>query len=288
LDYSDPFLEPHRLLFDFKEHPFIHKMLEGGKSAYYGAKVISAGGYYSIPKLCVDGAVLIGESASLVDMQRFKGIHMAIKSGMLAAETLFECLKKGDFSEKALSDYEAKLWESYVGKSLRRVRHFHRAMSLGMPKAFVHLAVQQLTAGRDVLSYGSVVDDEKTLESVEKYHGRGAELPPAPEYDATITLDKLSNVYNSGTLHEEDQPSHLQIPDTSACTDICVDRFRYPCNRFCPANVYEMVEGDDGDLRLQVNFANCVHCQTCDIKCPLDNIRWTPPQGGDGPNYGVL
>jgi electron-transferring-flavoprotein dehydrogenase len=289
LDYRDPFLEPHTLHNQFKRHPFIAKILQGGKSAYYGAKVISAGGYYSVPKLAVDGALLIGESASLIDMKKFKGVHIAMKSGMLAAETIFESLKKDDFSEQSLSGYETKVRSSYIGTSMHKVRHFHRAASLGIPRAFFHFGIQELTGGKDFLTYSNVEEDAKTLRSVKDYYGRDVELPSLPDYDTEVHLDKLSNVYNSGTLHEEDQPCHLKILDHTVCLDTCVEKYRYPCNRFCPAGVYEMVQEDDGgDLRLQVNFANCVHCQTCDIKCPLDNIRWTPPEGGDGPNYTVL
>jgi electron-transferring-flavoprotein dehydrogenase len=289
LDYRDPFLEPHTLHHQFKRHPFIAKILQGAKSAYYGAKVISAGGYYSVPKLSVGGALLMGECASLIDMKRFKGVHIAMKSGMLAAETIFASLKKNDFSAESLSGYEANVRASTIGSSLHKVRHFHRAASLGMPRALFHMGVQELSGGRDLLTYSGVEEDWKTLRSVRDYYGNDIELPPQPDYDADVHLDKMSNVYNSGTLHEEDQPSHLQILDPSVCLDKCVSTYRYPCNRFCPAGVYEMVKDDDsGDLRLQVNFANCVHCQTCDIKCPLDNIRWTPPEGGDGPNYTVL
>ena len=289
LDYRDPFLEPHTLHNQFKRHPFISNILQGGKSAYYGAKVISAGGYYSVPKLAVDGALLIGESASLIDMKKFKGVHIAMKSGMLAAETIFASLQKDDFSEQSLSGYETKVRSSYIGNTMHKVRHFHRAASLGIPKAFFHFGIQELTGGGDLLTYGTVEEDAKTLRSVKDYHGRDLELPAPPDYDTDVHMDKLSNVYNSGTLHEEDQPCHLKILDPAICLDTCVKKYRYPCNRFCPAGVYEMIQEEDGgDLRLQVNFDNCVHCQTCDIKCPLDNIRWTPPEGGDGPNYTVL
>jgi electron-transferring-flavoprotein dehydrogenase len=127
------------------------------------------------------------------------------------------------------------------------------------------------------------------MKTVAEYNGVHIDLPEPRTYDDSLFLDKLANVYNSGTMHNEDQPSHLKILDTTKCYDKCVGDFAYPCNRFCPANVYEMVAEDDtGALRLQVNFANCVHCQTCDIKCPLDNIRWTPPEGGDGPSYNVM
>jgi electron-transferring-flavoprotein dehydrogenase len=289
LDYKDPFIEPHTQLQQFKAHPAIDKIITGGKSVAYGAKVITAGGYYSIPKLYTDGALLVGEAAGLVDMSRLKGIHLAMKSGMLAAETVLEALKNGDFSESSLAPYEKAVYGSYIGRSMYRARHFHRALSLGLPKAFFHLGIQQLTGGRDVLSYDNIEEDRYTFQSVAQYHGDGAELPQPGKTDGELFLDKLSDVYISGTMHNEDQPSHLKVLDTSVCYDTCVDKYRYPCNRFCPANVYVMEKSEDtNEMRLQVNFANCVHCQTCDIKCPLDNIRWTPPEGGDGPDYRIL
>jgi electron-transferring-flavoprotein dehydrogenase len=289
LDTRDPFADQHRLFQMFKEHPFIKSVLHDGKPIQYGAKVISAGGYYSMPRLYLDGALLIGESASMVDMMRLKGVHLAIKSGMLAAEQIFASLQSGDFSAAALAPYEENVRSSYIGKSLRRVRHFHRALSTGLPRAFFHLGLQHITGGRDIFSYDKVEEDYKTTESVQQYHGRAVEPPTEPEYDGAYGLDKLSDIYISGTMHEEDQPSHLKVLDRSVCLDTCRGTFEYPCNRFCPAKVYEMVRKEEsGDLFLQVNFANCVHCQTCDIKCPLDNIRWTPPEGGQGPNYTML
>jgi len=288
LDYKDPFLNPHDQLQEFKQQPTIAKLLEGGRSAHYGAKVISAGGWNSMPQLFTNGALLVGECASMVDMARLKGVHLAMKSGMLAAETLYHALVADRFDAKTLAPYDAAVRESYIGKQLRKSRNFHRALSLGMPRAFLHLGLQQATGGADILGGSHNAEDRYTLKSVAEYYNVDRELPPPRAYDGRQSLDKLANVYLSGTMHGEDQPSHLKVPDTSLCYDVCVDKFRYPCNRFCPANVYEMVGEQNGTLRLQINFANCVHCQTCDIKCPLDNIRWTPPEGGQGPNYTVL
>ncbi|MEJ2721046.1 MAG: 4Fe-4S dicluster domain-containing protein, partial [bacterium] len=289
LDAADPYLDQHRLFQMFKHHPFVKNILEDGKPAQYGGKVISAGGYYSMPRLVVGGAVLAGECASMVDMQRFKGVHLAMKSGMLAAEQVFESLKTGDFSESALAPYEEKLRKSYVGQSLHRVRNFHRAVSLGVPRAFIHIGYQQLTGGADFLSHDNIPPDYQTTRSVAEYFGEKIPVPQEPSYDGTYSLDKLSDVYISGTQHNEDQPPHLKILDPNVCLEKCVGTFENPCNRFCPAKVYEMLaEEGTGKLALQVNFTNCVHCQTCDIKCPLDNIRWTPPEGGQGPNYTLL
>lgn len=289
LDTADPFADQHGLFHEFKSHPFVKDMLKDGKPVQYGAKVICAGGYHSMPKLCVDGALLIGESASMVDMQKLKGIHLAMKSGMLAAEQVLESLKSGDFSENALKRYEQRVYESYVGKTLHRVRHFHGALSTGLPKAFFHLGIQHLAGGRDILSHDSIGEDHTTTRSMKDYYGRDVDIPSQPDFDGNYSLDKISDVYLSGTMHDEDQPSHLKILDDNVCFDTCVETYKYPCNRFCPAKVYEMLPREDtGELRLQVNFANCVHCQTCDIKCPLGNIRWTPPEGGQGPAYTLL
>lgn len=288
LDYKDPFINPHEQLQQFKEHPTIARILDGGKSVAYGAKVITAGGYYSMPRVYTDGALLVGEAAGLVDMARLKGIHLALKSGKLAAETIFEALKKDDFSASALAPYETAVKESYIGQSMYRSRHFHRAVSLGMPKALFHLGIQQLAGGRDFLSYKGIKEDRYSYNSVVEQYGTNRDLPEPRQYDGVKFLDKVSNVYNAGTMHDEDQPCHLKIMDTAVCYETCVDKYRYPCNRFCPASVYEMVKNEEDEFRLQVNFANCVHCQTCDIKCPMDNIRWTPPEGGDGPNYTLL
>lgn len=289
LDARDPFLDQHRSFQSFKQHPFIREILKDGKPLQYGGKVISAGGYFSVPKLCVDGALLVGEAASMVDMQRFKGIHLGMRSGMLAAEQILEALEKGDFSEAALAPYEDKIYRSEVGRSLRRVRHFHQAVSTGMPRALFHIGVQTLTGGHDVLPYHTIEPDYRTTRSVESYYRRPLDAPIDPTYDGVYTLDKLSDVYLSGTQHNEDQPPHLKIIDHNVCLEKCVPTFRYPCNRFCPAKVYEMLRDETtGDLGLRVNFTNCVHCQTCDIKCPLDNIRWTPSEGGQGPQYTLL
>jgi len=289
LDASDPLVDQHRLFQQFKQHPFIKGILDGGKPIQYGGKVIGAGGYFSMPKLFVDGALLVGEAGSMVDMQRFKGVHLGMKSGMLAAQRIFECLKTGDFSEKALAPYEDSIRKSSVGETLHRVRHFHRAVSQGLPKAFFHIGIQTLSGGSDVLSYDTVEEDFKTTRTVADYHGRPLDAPSEPAYDGAYTLDKLSDVYISGTQHNEDQPSHLKILDRDVCINTCVETYLYPCNWFCPAKVYEMLREDEtGKLFLRVNFTNCVHCQTCDIKCPLNNIRWTPPEGGQGPRYTIL
>ncbi len=289
LDYKDPLIHPFEQLQQFKAQPKIASMLKGGKSIAYGAKVISAGGWQSMPKLTVDGAILMGESAGMVDLSRLKGIHLAMKSGMLAAEQIFSGLVKDDFSDDHLAGYETAVKESYIGKQLYKARNFHGAMAKGLPRAFFHLGIQTVTGGHDLQFGAHKHVDRESYTTVAQYYGIDRDIPEPPPTDGSLHLDKLANVYNSGTMHNEDQPCHLKIADFDTCYNTCTGKYKYPCNRFCPANVYEMVTNEEtGGLKLQVNFANCVHCQTCDINCPEDNIRWTPPEGGDGPNYQLL
>lgn len=186
LDYHDPFINPHEQLQQFKEHPLIAGILEGGKSVAYGAKVISAGGYYSMPKLYTGGAVIVGEAAAMVDMARLKGIHLAMKSGMLAAETVFASLLSDDFSETALAPYERAVHDSYIGSQMKKTRHFHRALSQGMPRALFHVGLQTLTGGADIQSYDSVPRDRDELTSVAEYYGVDRDLPRSAPRTARI------------------------------------------------------------------------------------------------------
>lgn len=285
LDYRDSLLDPHAELQKLKQHPFLQDLLAGAEPVYYGGKAINAGGYYSLPPLVAPGALLVGECAGLLNAQRLKGIHLAIASGMLAAETAFASLLKNDFSHAALSAYQQKIEKGEVFSELKKVRNFHQALGLGMPCALFHLAAQNITGGRGFVDPMFAEEDRHTLDPLPAT----ISMPPKPTYDGKLTLNKLDDVYNSGTKHDEDQPSHLQIGDLKTCYEKCVDNYAYPCTRFCPAQVYEMLKDETTNhWRLQINFTNCLHCQTCDIKCPYDNIRWTPPEGGQGPNYSEM
>ena len=287
LDYRDPFLEPHTEYQKFKNHPIVKKMVEGGKPAYYGAKALAAGGYYAMPQLSFDGGLFVGEDGGFLNNMRLKGIHLGIKTGMLAAETIVDALEKGDFSRESLRAYDARVERSWAGKEMYRSRNFTAAMSRGFPfPAAIHLAAQEATGGRGLIDplpvHGT---DAHALASVVEYYQDPNAMPTRPKYDGTWMLDKVSDVYISGTIHEEKQPAHLKIGDRNTCQE-CWVKFRSPCNRFCPADVYEMVMDEGTQKRdLQIRFSNCVHCKTCDIKCPYDNITWTPPEGGGGPNY---
>jgi electron-transferring-flavoprotein dehydrogenase len=290
LDYRDPFLEPHTEYQKFKNHPIIKKMIEDGKPAYYGAKALASGGYYGQPQLSFDGGLFVGEDGGFLNNKRLKGIHLAVKSGMLAAETIVEALEKGDFTRRTLIRYDERIERSWAGKEMHRSRNFTAAMSRGFPfPALIHLTAQEITDGRGLIDPLPVHGvDSHSLATVAEYHKDPNAMPSRPKYDGKWMLDKVSDIYISGTIHEEKQPAHLKIANRDLCQE-CWGKFRSPCNRFCPADVYEMTLVDEATQKrdLQIRFSNCVHCKTCDIKCPYDNITWTPPEGGGGPNYTV-
>jgi electron-transferring-flavoprotein dehydrogenase len=283
LEYADPLFDPHEAFQKFKTHPFVQKILEGGKLVRYGAKTVPYGGWYSAPKNYVDGGLIIGDSASLLNSQRLKGIHTAIKSGMLAAETIYEALCAGDTSAAKLASYQAKLEASWIKKELWAVRNFHQAFHGGLWSGLVKSGIQFVTGGRGLVDpmrsqagykrYAKLNRDRTLIDQSTRYKG-----------DGKLTFDRLTDVYHSGTRHEEDQPCHLHVLDPSICSDRCVREYGNPCQYFCPAAVYEMVN-DKGAPKLKINFSNCVHCKTCDIADPYQIIDWVPPEGGGGPNY---
>ncbi len=289
LDYRDPTTDPHRNLQLFKTHPLVRALLEGGKCVAYGAKAIPEGGYWAMPKLSADGLLLCGDSGGFLDGARLKGIHLAMKSGMLAAETLFECLLAGDFSKERLAGYERRVEDSWAAEELRRVRNFHQGFEHGLWAGLLHTGVQMLAGGRDLL--GDRLRNRPGHERMRKLQEvhPGGRKPEPLRPDGTLTFDKLSDVYRSGTHHDEDEPCHLIVEDTTICATRCREEYGNPCQHFCPAQVYEMVAADDrGGLRLQINASNCVHCKTCDIADPYQIITWVPPQGGEGPDYKRL
>ena len=286
LDYKDPFLDPHQEFQRFKTHPFIASLLKGARIAHYGAKAIPEGGYYAIPKSYFNGGLIIGDSAGLLNSQRLKGIHLAMKSGMLAAETLFQALLQEDFSESTLSAYESLLQTSGAGKELYKVRNFHQGFEGGLFWGMIHAGMQMMTGGRGWKERLWNTPGHTRMKRIVDYYGQRAE-PPAPlSLDGQRTFTKVNNVYFSGTKHEEDQPAHLLIADLNICHQRCREEFGNPCQRFCPANVYEIVDEEEGrGKHLQLNPSNCVHCKTCDIMDPYEIITWVPPEGGGGPNY---
>ncbi|HKV25301.1 MAG TPA: electron transfer flavoprotein-ubiquinone oxidoreductase [Candidatus Acidoferrum sp.] len=280
LEYADPYFDPHAAFQTWKTHPFLKKILEGGKLVRYGAKSLPYGGWYALPRNTVDGVLIIGDSGGFLDSQRLKGIHMAIKSGMLAAETIFDALKSGDASAKTLAAFQQKVESSYIKQELWKVRNFHQSFQHGMFRGFFHTALQQISGGRGLFD---PMHAHEGYKAYEKINGRLA--PERFKGDAKLTFDRLTDVYHSGTRHDEDQPCHLHILEPNICTTTCVVEYGNPCQYFCPAAVYEMTKESGGQLKLKINFANCVHCKTCDIADPYQIIDWVVPEGGGGPNY---
>jgi electron-transferring-flavoprotein dehydrogenase len=283
LEYHDPLFDPHEAFQKFKTHPFVRRILEGGKLVRYGAKAVPYGGWYSMPRSYVDGGLVIGDSASLLNSQRLKGIHTAIKSGMLAAETIYEALCAGDTSAKTLSVYPRKIEQSWLKKELWSVRNFHQSFHGGLWSGLFHAGLQFVTGGR------GLIDPMRTRPGHEEYanlHRDRTLVDQSARFkgDGKLTFDRLTDVYHSGTRHEEDQPCHLHVLDPGICSDRCVREYGNPCQYFCPAAVYEMAV-DKGEPRLKINAANCVHCKTCDVADPYQIIDWVPPEGGGGPNY---
>jgi electron-transferring-flavoprotein dehydrogenase len=283
LEYKNPLFDPHEAFQKYKTHPTVKKILEGGKLVRYGAKTVPYGGWYSMPRNYVDGGLIIGDSASVLNSQRLKGIHTAIKTGMLAAETIYEALCKGDTSAETLSAYPKKLDESWVKKELWEVRNFHQAFHDGLVPGLVQSGLQFVTGGR------GLVDPMRSEPGYKDYkkRNRSAHLVDQSlryKGDGKLTFDRLTDVYHSGTRHEEDQPCHLIVLEPNICIDRCIREYGNPCQYFCPAAVYEMVT-EKGAPKLKINASNCVHCKTCDIADPYQIINWVPPEGGGGPNY---
>lgn len=283
LDYPNPLMESHGLFLRFKKHPMIAKIIEGGKVVEYGAKTLPEGGFFALPRLAVDGAVLVGDSAGFLNSMRLKGIHLAIKSGMLAGAKLCQALISGDTSTAAL-DYRLEFDASWAGQEMKKVRNFRQWFHNGAIPGFFS---GMMATGLQVVSGGALPSGRKSTPPDNqglRLASAGMPTPKTPT-DESLYLDILTDVYKSGSIHREEQPSHCKILDTEACKR-CNREYASPCTRFCPSKVYEEELDADGQFQsIRVNFANCVHCKTCEIKDPLENIRWTPPEGGDGPKY---
>jgi electron-transferring-flavoprotein dehydrogenase len=290
LDYPDPRLDPQHVLQEFKKHPFVTKLLEGGKMIRYGAKSLPYGGWWAIPPVSGDGWMILGDSAGFLNSQRLKGIHLAIKSGTLAAETAFDALIKDDASAASLGQYQKRVEASWIKDELWKVRNFHQGFEHGFYAGMLHTALQQVTGGRGLHDRYPAVPGYsrmKTRRYLDPTGGEEAHLLGPAKGDGKLTFDKLTDLYHSGTKHEEDQPAHLLIHDTNICNSRCVKEFGNPCQNFCPANVYEMVDDAEqpSGKRISLNPSNCVHCKACDIQDPYQIITWVPPEGGGGPNY---
>lgn len=287
LEYENPHLEPYKAFLNFKKHPLIAEIIAGGKVLQQGAKTLPAGGYYTMPRLAVDGGLIVGDSASMLNIQRLKGVHTATKSGMLAAETIMAAIDSDDFTAETLDAYQQKIDDSWIKKELFAARNFGQALSQKGFGKFITIGAQYMTGGRGLTDPMPIEEDSASLKKVSDA-AAGAVPAEVQDIDNKLYLDKLTGVYLSGTTHEENQPCHLVIPDTNICVTDCYDNYRCPCTLFCPAQVYELEEEADGTRRIKLNPSNCLHCKTCEIKDPYKNIIWTCPEGGGGPKYSIV
>lgn len=278
LDYKDPLFSPFEAFQQYKNHPSIKPLLEGGEIISAGARTLIEGGLQSLPSMEMPGAIMIGDAAGMLDVPKIKGIHMAIGSGMIAAEHIVETGSE--------AGYDARWRESDYARQLHKVRNIRPGFGKGLWMGLFNAAWETVVGGRspwtlsnhaDHSSLNKVGARQRAL--IEDQWSSNRELPPK---------DRLSAVYFATTAHEESQPVHLKVADTSICATTCYEEYRNPCTRFCPAQVYEMIDDGRGGRALQINASNCVHCKACDIKDPYEIIDWVTPEGGSGPNYQNL
>ena len=281
LDYQNPHLSPFDEMQRFKTHPSIKPLLEGGRRIGYGARALSEGGLQSLPQLVFPGGALIGDTAGFLNVPKIKGSHTAMKSGMLAAEAAFEALRTGA-ERPTLASYPERFERSWLKEELYAVRNTRPAFKWGMWPAIAYNALDTyILRGKAPWTIAHHGPDHRSLKKA-----KDAPEIAYPKPDGVITFDKLSSVFLSNTNHEEDQPCHLQLMDQAVPVRINLADYDAPEQRYCPAGVYEIVRDDDGaNPRLQINAQNCVHCKTCDIKDPTQNINWVTPEGGGGPVY---
>jgi electron-transferring-flavoprotein dehydrogenase len=280
LDYENPHLSPFDEFQRFKLHPDVRKYLEGGRRISYGARALSEGGFQSIPKLTFPGGCLIGDTAGFLNVPKIKGNHTAMKSGMVCAEAVFDHLKSGSNGQEVTS-YPDRLKQSWLWQELYQVRNIRPSFHKGLWGGIAYSALDTFVLrGKAPWTFENHADHLQLR--------KAGEMPKIayPKPDGVLTFDKLSSVFISNTNHEENQPAHLTLKDPSVPIRINLPEYDAPEQRYCPAGVYEIVRDDAGtNPRLQINAQNCVHCKTCDIKDPAQNINWVVPEGGGGPNY---
>ncbi len=281
LDYKNPYLSPYDEFQQFKTHPEISKILNGGKRISYGARALIEGGFQSLPKMYMPGALLIGCDAGTLNMPKIKGSHTAMKSGIIAAETVSEYLDK----KVELSEYETKFKKSWLYKELFLARNVKPSFKWGLIPAIIFSGIDQIIfRGRLPFTLNHESSDHETLIPANK-----AKKIEYPKYDNNLTFDKTSSVFLTGTIHDDNQPVHLKLKDKNLPIDYTLDKYDEPAQRYCPAGVYE-VQRDENHLnpKFVINAQNCIHCKTCDIKEPSQNINWVSPEGGGGPNYANM
>jgi len=289
LDYSDPTFDIHHALQIYKKHPVILRILKEGKIVSYGAKTIPEGGFFSLPQLYHDNVMITGDSAGFTVMPSLKGVHPAVQSGILAAKTAFDAIKKKNTSGGQLAIYEELFKKSPAYKELYAVRNFRQSFKANLFFGMLQFGAQILTGGRGLSLNGklTIKEDYRHCRLIKELKGRTF-LERNQEklvFDNRITFDKEANLFYSGTKHHEEQPSHIVVPSADVCRE-CIAKYNAPCQRFCPAKVFEIIsDPKTGKKELMLHPSNCLHCKTCDIKDPFENAIWQPPYGGDGPRY---
>lgn len=283
LDTGSPYNDPWEHFQRWKTHPFVRGILEGGEILKAGAKAVPEGGYWSRPRSYGNGFLIIGDGGSLLNISRLKGIHTAVKSGLIASETLLEAIEKDDFSEATLKGYEDRFQNSWLKDELYKVRNYRAEFKSGFKSGALKAGIKYMLGGIGKQR----IDVAPDYEEMKKLSEAGSRRAPL-EYDGKYLIDKVTQVYHSGSIHNEHQPTHLKVADLDVCRTTCAEEYGNPCEAFCPANVYEMVPDENGGRRLQINHSNCVHCKTCDIMDPYQIITWTVPSDAGGPKYQGL
>jgi len=282
LHYADPSFSAHRAMQQLKQHPLLRDLLAGGSLVHYGGKTLPTGGYWSMPEPYTDGALLVGDSAGLLDTRRMKGVHLALRSGMLAAETAYEALCKNDFSAPVLASYGERLRSDWIHDEMWAARNHHQPYEHGLPAGILHTVLQNITGGRGLHARYPGIAGHEYLRTSGSQPPTRDQHAPGPEDE--LIQDRATSVFHSGVRHEDDQPAHLHIENPELCFTRCHQEYGNPCQYFCPAGVYEITE-NGGSPHLRINAANCIHCKTCDIMDPYQTITWVPPEGGGGPRY---
>jgi len=282
LDYSDPGFDPHRALQMYKTHPRIAKIIKNGKLIKYGAKNIPEGGLYSLPQLYHDNFMIIGDSAGFVAMPSLKGIHSSIKAAMTAAQAAFKAIKAQETSKETLSLYEELFKETAEYRELYAARNFRQSFTSNLFLGLLKFGINQMTGGRGLSKSG-----RSSLRADHKHYRPASKLDPLSSFafDNKTTFDKEADVFYSGTKHDEEQPCHIHLASSYICAE-CTELFEAPCQHFCPAKVFELsLDVQTNKRKIILHPSNCIHCKTCDIKDPFQNVTWVPPYGADGPHY---
>jgi len=287
LDYQDPTFDVHDAFQVWKTNPFISKILKGGKLIEYGAKTLPEGGYYSIPKLYVDGALIVGDSAGFLTMPALKGVHLAVTSGMLAAKTAVGALGKNDFSENVLREYDSLIKDSVIYQDMYPVRNFRQGFSKGLLIGAIHFGTQLITGGAGFFGRLKAHLDSEATKKLDEltYEPFKERFKGKLEFDKVLTFDKATDVFYTGVNHDEQQVPHLHINNPDTYETVNIKQYGAPSQFFCSAEVYELHTDKQGHQEIRIHAENCLHCKTCDIKSPGDGITWMVPNGGNGPEF---